>query len=202
MRMRAYVPAIWLALAAGGAAAAPFCAVTGLEGEAALVAAGGARVALTTRPLAPTDGAIETGAAARVRVTCDDGTIVTVGPDSRVDLGDLLASAADDPSLVVRLLEGIAGFVRPETAVARFEVETPAAVAAVRSTEWLVEHDDGASAVFVRLGQVAVSNATDTFLLETGEGITLTRTEVVRPVARWGQPRIDQSTGALGFAWD
>ncbi|HET7410118.1 MAG TPA: hypothetical protein VFJ13_07940, partial [Paracoccaceae bacterium] len=84
-----------------------------------------------------------------------------------------------------------------------FEVHTPVAVAAVRSTEWLVEHVPGAaSSVFVRSGRVAVSNAEAAFVLGPGEGISLDRDSVLRPVARWGRARIEQTTGALGFGWD
>ena len=196
--------ATWLVIAATGADAAMFCAVTGLEGGAAQAERRGASARLSHGALASADSVIETGPGTRLQVTCEDGTVVNVGPGSRVDLADLLAGAADEPSVIVRLLEGIAGFVAPERGGAGLEVHTPVAVAAVRSTEWLVEHaaETGASSVFVRSGRVAVSNATATFELGPGEGITLDRDSVIRPVARWGRARIEQSTGALGFGWD
>jgi hypothetical protein len=177
--------------------------VTGLEGGAASILRAGMREVLSPGALAGTDGTIQTGPGTRLQVTCDDGTIVTVGPDSRVDLSDLLADSGGEPSVIVQLLEGIAGFVAPEPAGAGFEVHTPVAVAAVRSTEWLVEHGpDAGTSVFVRSGSVAVSNAAETFVLQPGEGITLARDSVLRPLARWGRERIDRSNGALGFGWD
>lgn len=190
--------------AAGAAIAGEFCAVTGFEGTDASVERAGTTAELALGPLAATDGTIRTGQGTRLQVTCDGGTVVTIGPESQVNLSELMAEAEDRPSVVVRLLEGIAGFVSPEPARTAFAVETPVAVAAVRTTEWLVEHDGAtdASAVFVRRGEVAVSNVAGSFVLQPGEGITIGRDAVVRPVARWGQPRIAQSTGALGFAWD
>lgn len=203
MRCGGLAVGIWLA-AASGAVAAQICAVTGLEGGSARIERGGTWVALSPGPLAGTDARIETGPETRLQVTCEDTTVITVGPDSRVDLADLLAAAAEKPSIVVQLLEGIAGFVSPEPARADFQVQTPVAVAAVRSTEWFVEHEPAQahSSVFVRRGRVAVSNGAETFTLEPGEGITVGAGTVVTPVARWGQPRIDRATGSLGFAWD
>lgn len=195
--------AIFVAALATTASAAPLCAVTGLEGGAASIFRAGMGEALSPGVLAGTDGMIETGPGTRLQVTCDDGMIVTVGPESRVDLSDLLADTGGEPSVIVQLLEGIAGFVAPEPAGTGFEVHTPVAVAAVRSTEWLVEHgQDAGTSVFVRSGSVAVSNAVDTFVLQPGEGITLGRDRVLRPLARWGRERIDRSNGALGFGWD
>lgn len=200
---RGAVLAVWVFAGPAGAVAAGLCAVTAIEGGAARVQRGGALVELALGPLAGTDGRIETGADTRLQVTCDDGNVVTVGPDSRIDLHDLLAVAQEDASIIVQLLEGIAGFVGPERARTGLEVQTPVAVAAVRSTEWLVEHAaETGSSVFVRSGRVAVSNAVASFVLEPGEGITLDRDTVIRPVARWGPPRIEQVTGALGFGWD
>jgi hypothetical protein len=195
--------AIFVAALGATASAAPFCAVTGLEGGTASVLRAEMREALSPGVLAGTDGAIETGPGTRLQVTCDDGTIVTVGPDSRVDLSDLLSDSGQEPSVIVQLLEGIAGFVASEPEGADFEVHTPVAVAAVRSTEWLVEHaQEAGTSVFVRSGSVAVSNAVETFVLQPGEGITVARDSVLRPLARWGRERIDRSNGALGFGWD
>jgi ferric-dicitrate binding protein FerR (iron transport regulator) len=179
------------------------CAVTALEGDNMRVEEGGSWQGIAAGPLPAAATRIETGPTTRLEVSCADGFVVTIGPDSLADLGDLLRPDAE-PGIVMTLLEGILGIVTPDRVEPPVEVRTPAAIAAVRSTAWLVEHDPAteATAVFVRQGRVTVSNREIALVLREGEGITLTSDAVVRPVAAWGQPRIDRSTGALGLGWD
>jgi hypothetical protein len=199
-----------LAVAAGQAAAqtvgqAPRgCAVTGLEGQDARMAQGGGWLPIAPGPLPAGAGKVETGAATRLEISCEGGFVVTIGPDSQADLGELARAPDTRPGIVMALLQGIIGVVTPERPTEPVEVRTPAVIAAVRSTAWLVEHDPAAaaSAVFVRRGRVTVSNREIALVLGEGEGITLTRDTTVRPLGRWGQARIDQVTGALGFGWD
>lgn len=179
------------------------CAVTALQGQNARMELGGAWQQIQTGPLPASVNKVETGAATRLEVSCEDGFIVTVGPDSEADLGALVAPPVSASGLVIALLEGIIGIVTPERTEGPVEVRTPAVIAAVRSTAWLVEHDpEVGSAVFVREGRVTVSNREIAVVLREGEGITLTRDSTLRPPARWGQARIDQSTEALGLGWE
>jgi FecR protein len=179
------------------------CAVTAMEGEAARAEEGGAWQVISIGALPGAAGRIETGPATRLEVTCAGGFVVTIGPESLCDLGDLARPDAE-PGIAMMLLYGVLGIVTPDRTEGPVAVRTPAAIAAVRSTAWLVEHDaeTEATAVFVRDGRVTVSNLEIALVLREGEGITLTADTVVRPVASWGQPRIDQSTGALGFGWE
>jgi hypothetical protein len=179
------------------------CSVSALEGAQARVELGGAWQQVSSGALPDAASRIETGPGTRLEVTCEGGFVVTIGPDSLADLGDLVRPDAE-PGIVMTLLAGILGIVTPDRTEGPVAVRTPAAIAAVRSTAWLVEHDPAtqASAVFVREGRVTVSNREIALVLREGEGITLTSDAVVRPVAAWGQPRIDRSTGALGLGWD
>ena len=204
MRLRILSVIMCLGIGAGPASAQTVrdCQVTALEGAEARVEQGGAwqPVALGALPQAGTR--IETGPATRLEVSCAGGFVVTIGPESTADLGDLFRPDAD-PGIVMGLLQGILGIVTPDRTEAPVAVRTPAAIAAVRSTAWLVEHDpEVGTAVFVREGRVTVSNREIALVLRDGEGITLTSDTVVRPVAFWGQPRIAQATGALGLGWD
>jgi hypothetical protein len=205
MRIRLVCVSVCAALAAGPAAgqAVRDCAVTALEGRAARVEHGGSWQQVTAGALPLAAGRIETGPATRLEVSCAGGFVVTIGPESVADLGDLMRPDAA-PGILMTLLAGILGIVTPERIEGPVAVRTPAAIAAVRSTAWLVEHDPaaGASAVFVREGRVTVSNREIAIVLRDGEGITLTSDTVVRPVASWGAPRIEQATGALGLGWD
>jgi ferric-dicitrate binding protein FerR (iron transport regulator) len=178
------------------------CAITALEGDGARVELGGAVQAVALGPLPGAAARLLTGPATRLEITCRDGLVLTVGPECTADLGDLLAPA-DERSVVVALIEGIIGIVVPDRGGGTVEVRTPAAIAAVRSTAWLVEHDpEVGTAVFVREGRVTVSNRETAVVLREGEGITLTRDSTVRPAAAWGPPRIEQATALLGLGWD
>lgn len=210
MRLRICFGALCcLALAAGqiagpAAAQAPGgCEVTGLEGQNARIELGGGWLSVELGPMPADANRVETGAATRVEVSCEDGFVVTLGPDSEANLGELVGPPDATHGVIMGLLRGIIGVVTPDRPAEPVQVRTPAVIAAVRSTAWLVEHDPvaGASAVFVRRGRVTVSNREIAVLLDRGEGITLTRDTTVRPLASWGQPRIDQSTAALGFGW-
>ncbi len=194
-----------LALGAGQAAAqAPGnCEVTGLEGQHARLQLGDGWLPVEPGAMPAQASTVETGAATRLEISCAGGFVVTLGPDSRADLAELVGPPDAEPGIVMLLISGIIGVVTPDRLAEPVEVRTPAVIAAVRSTKWLVEHDPaaGASAVFVRRGRVTVSNREIAVVLDPGEGITLTRNSTVKPVASWGQARIDQSTGALGFGW-
>jgi ferric-dicitrate binding protein FerR (iron transport regulator) len=206
-RILAFVACLGALLGAGAGPAAGQsvrdCAVTALEGGNARVEQGGAWREASGGALPAAATRIETGPETRLEVTCAGGFVVTIGPESMADLGDLLRPDAE-PGIVMALLQGILGIVAPDRTEGPVAVRTPAAIAAVRSTAWLVEHDleARATAVFVREGRVTVSNREIAIVLRDGEGITLTADTVVRPVASWGQPRIEQSTGALGLGWD
>lgn len=201
MQLRTMLIVIPLSLAGvpSGVHAAEDCAVTGLEGKGARVQRNGTWEELGTGPLAGADRVVETGPATRLEVSCDGGIVVTIGPDSHVDLGEFRTGPAS--SVFMQLVVGIMGIVAPPRAKGLLAVQTPVAIASVRSTEWLIEHD-GTTAVFVRVGQVAVANATVEFLLGPGEGITLGRHEVIKPVGAWGAGRIREVNQVLGFGWD
>jgi hypothetical protein len=202
MQFRAAVfTSLLVGITAVPAAASQACAVTGLEGDQARVQRDGLWFEIEQGALPGSAEAVETGAATRLEITCDDGTVLTVGPDSSIVLADLLERPEE--SIVLRLLGGIVGLVVPPHDGDVFAVQTPVAIASVRSTEWLIEHaPTGQTAVFVREGSVAVANDVENVVLDRGEGVTLDRNAVVKPVGAWGAARLAQVNSALGFGWE
>ena len=194
-----------MSLTAGPAIAADdrTCVAEAVEGDTANYWNDGTWAELREgQPLDP-ESKVSTGGNTRVKITCDDGVVVTVGVETELNLEQLAGTAGRDRNVVLQLISGIVGLVAPERTWSRFEVRTPVAIASVRSTEWLVEHAvaEGA-AVFVRTGRVVVSLRDGrAFTLGDGEGITISPGGVPGEVKTWGAPRIEQSTEALGFDW-
>lgn len=204
MRARA-IPALGiaalLALAPGSPAAADprSCTVAAIDGPEALGWHAGEWAWLRAGQAVAAEAKIATGGATRVKVACGDGTVVTIGSATEVNLESLVGPAA---GVVIQLLDGIVGLLAPG-GTQGFVVRTPLAIASVRSTEWLVEHSgtDG-SAVFVRAGRVRVApRAGGSVTLGPGEGVTVPPEGPAGAVKAWGEARIARSTVALGFDW-
>ena len=178
------------------------CSVTGIEGTASAQALSGpTRQVFADQPISA-DERIVTGAGSRIEIHCNDGIRITVGPQTELDLADLVGSGQPETTILLRLLGGIAGFLAPEGNRTEFEVETDLAIASVRSTEWIVESSSEAgTAVFVASGVVDVTTARDSYVLSEGEGIDVVPNSSASAVRAWGPVRIERSRDALGFAW-
>lgn len=152
-------------------------------------------------PAAPADGAalmpgdaIATGPDARVEVAFADGSALFVGPDTRLALDEGVAAGAGSRLRgVLDLAAGIVRLIRGEDGPPdRFEVHTRAAVASVRSTEWVVIAEPERSSVFVARDRVAVFPTGDVIgvLLREGEGTDVPNGGRPTPPKRWGQARV------------
>jgi len=178
------------------AASGATCTVQSIDGSAAEVWRNG--TILTLRDAMPlmSNDRIETGAGTRLTVLCSEGTRITIGPETSIDLGDFTSGGSNWSSF---LMEGVSWFARPFFRDDRFEVRTPSAVASVRSTEWFVDVKEGATAVFVDEGGVLVSASDSGTLLEADLGIDVSASGVAGPAKRWGKKRIDALRQRLGF---
>lgn len=187
-------------MAAPAEAQAPgVCIITRVDGDAVASARGaGQRPAEVGLGLGR-NATLRTRSQARVTMACPDGLQVVVGPQSEIAMASVLGQATRPVAL--RLIDGIAGFLFNGDGGDGVQVRTPSAVAAVRSTEWAMRVQDGASAVFARDGLVFVVAEGGSVRLGPGEGVDVTRTGEVGPVARWGQARIDLFDGLLGQDW-
>ena len=124
--------------------------------------------------MVPVATIVTTGPDARVEIGCDDGVTVTVGADSRIDLGALAGPKGEDQGILMRLFGGIVGIDAPIRTWGSFEVETDLAIASVRSTAWLVQAaPDKGTGVFVKRGRVAVQAGDDQAVLAEGEGVDI-----------------------------
>jgi hypothetical protein len=183
----------------GQAQTADACLVQRVEG-AVVVSAGTAppRPALVGMTVVANE-TVRTPAQARISLACPNGLKIVVGPDSEVALEGVLAGTARNFGL--RLLEGIIGLVFKGSSGDGVQVRTPSAVAAVRSTEWAMRVQRGASEVFTREGTVSVTARDTSVQLGTGDGVDVTDAGELRPVVRWRPPRIAQFVERLGADW-
>jgi hypothetical protein len=141
-------------------------AVLVVRGEARLDAAEGLSLERQDELLTPRNG--------RIRLSFRDGTVVAVGPSSRVLIVHYLDTLGMDDA-EAPLLELVVGILRatvPSIGSLGFSVETRAAVASSRSTDWIIEAGEEKTAVVALGGVVEVEAATgDSMLLTGGEGV-------------------------------
>lgn len=117
--------------------------VSALEGTGEVLRAGGA----DWGPLAPADGLavgdeVRTQAASRMKILLRDDSVLTLGESSQLRLDEQVAGPA--PQSTLWLLFGQIRAIATErygAAGARFEVKTPTAIAGVRGTEFVAQHD-------------------------------------------------------------
>jgi ferric-dicitrate binding protein FerR (iron transport regulator) len=157
---------------------------------------------------------IVTGVGARLRIALVDGSTLTLGERSQLVLSTIInATDAGGGSMMFDLLSGIVRAVLGQSPPEMFEVRGRAAVAAARSTEFVVETAADTTSVFVATGEVAVreSYGQGETVLAAGEGIDVERGAMRRapaqhfgpgdraapeamelgPVRRWGSGRIE-----------
>ena len=197
-----------MSLAAAMWAAAPAvaqdarnCSVEAVSGTGLVTGPGGERQAIAGLAL-NTDDIVHTDANSQVNIVCNDGITITVGFASRIDLRSLVNDEPEETGILLRLIDGIAAFIVPQKTFPSFAVETQTAVAAVRSTEWLVDAHEGATDVFVRKGRVGVDPTGGAeVLLAAGEGVDVNADGQAADVKQWGAMRIAAAGVRLGFAW-
>ena len=202
--LRAALPPIALLIAAApeARAAERNCAVSAVEGTSATLWRFGAERPLSPGALPAGESTIRTGDATRVEIACDDGTVVTIGAGTRVAL-ESLAGAGPSKNVLIQIIEGVVGAVAPSRSWSGFELRSPLAIAAIRSTEWLMEHDpEKGSAVFVREGRVRVSAPAGPAYatLGPGEGLDVS-SDGAGAVKTWGAARVEAVGARLGFGW-
>ncbi len=129
----------------------------------------------------------------KAKIELVDGSIVSVGENSRVRIADVATRTA--PATRVELLSGaLRLLVVKATPGARFEVETETAIAAVRGTDWAIEATPDNTGVVVLSGSVEVRSrdaaVAGAVLLDQPEtGTDVRRGSSPTPPAQWGAPR-------------
>jgi hypothetical protein len=133
-------------LAALGARAEEVGAVAEIEGQAEIMRAGGAEWA----PLKAGDGVqlgdqVRTPAGSKLKLLFRDDSVLTLAPSSLLKVDEQVLGTAAPVSRFSLFLGTIRAIVtdRYGTAGARFEVETPTAIAGVRGTGFITAYDSG-----------------------------------------------------------
>ncbi|HEX6119846.1 MAG TPA: FecR family protein, partial [Dongiaceae bacterium] len=143
---------------------------------------------------------LQTGPTGRVEVACSDGTHVTVGPDTEINLGSLVGKQGEDASIGMSLHRGIARFLAPVRTWRTFNVFGPVAVASVRSTEWIMETPKRGTNVFVLQGVVEVQSKRGAAIhLSPTYGVDVTPDGTMAAPKKWGASRVATAKQKLGL---
>ena len=143
---------------------------------------------------------LKTGASGRVAVACSDGSQVTVGPDTEINLGSLIGEEGESTSIGMSLHRGIARFLAPVRTWGTFNVFGPVAVASVRSTEWIMETPKRGTNVFVMQGVVEVQSKRGTTVhLSPTYGVDVAPDGTMAAPKKWGASRVAAVKQKLGL---
>lgn len=173
------------------------CQISEVAGTASVVSAGNKSKATAGVALAGTDE-LHTGKDGRIEVTCNDETVVTLGPSTDISLGSLVGPKGGN--IGMSLHRGIARFLAPVKSWGAFNVFGPVAVASVRSTEWIMETPKKGTNVFVIRGVVQVrAKAGGNIFLAGGQGVDVDAAGKMSEPKNWGDERIAKVKKRLGL---
>ena len=175
------------------------CEVAEVAGDATLTHDGSRAAATVGADLAASD-LLRTGSSGRIDVACSDGTRVTLGPDTEINLGSLVGEEDENASIGMSLHRGIARFLAPVRTWGTFNVFGPGAVASVRSTEWIMETPKLGTNVFVLDGVVAVQGKRgDNVHLSPTYGVDVAADGTRGEPKKWGAKRVADVLTRLGL---
>ncbi len=134
---------------------------------------------------------IVTAAEARVEIEFRDGSTLSIGSGTDVEVMDYSPGARKSGRLT--LLIGILRTSLSDLWTDGFDVWTRAAIASVRSTDWVTEAREDRSSVFVVSGEVEVAAVADgtRVRLSAGQGTDVEIGGAPSPPKRWGSARIE-----------
>src|SRR5688572_920121 len=175
------------------------CEVAEVTGEATMTHDGSPSAAQVGADLAPSD-LLRTGPSGRIDVACSDGTRVTLGADTEINLGSLVGQQDANASIGMSLHRGIARFLAPVRTWGTFNVFGPVAVASVRSTEWIMETPKLGTNVFVLDGVVAVQGKRGNHVeLSATYGVDVAADGTMGEPKKWGAKRVADVLTRLGL---
>lgn len=190
------------AIAAAAHAATPVGKVSRHQGDSVGVSEGTERT-LATGAVVHLQEEISTGDAARLELTFDDGTVLTLGEQARLVIDEFVYNPADGLERMAVSANGAFRFVSAALTRADSEISvaTPVALLGVRGTDFWGGPIDGAFGVFLLEGSVTVTNAAGEALLdETGEGVNLDGPDVAPgEVTVWPQDKVDRAFATVTF---
>lgn len=136
------------------------------------------------------------GSGAKLRFS--DGATMSLGENSLITV-HTYAQQGNNRTAIFEMLSGIfRAVVAPLSGDSIFAVRTPTAVAAIRSTDWMLATRADLTEVFVSEGSVAVRNINPAVraevLLAPGDGTDVRVDAAPIGPVRWGPPRIRSFT--------
>lgn len=173
--------------------------VTGVRGEVFRESADRREPAIVGTELRPGDVLASHNGKAKVRL--NDGTVLSVGEHSRLDIRDFRGA---DNNFTTRLnaSTGVFRLLVKSLPEGGFIVETEIAVASVRGTDWLLVAEPDLTAVFCQEGSVEVtgqSNMFNTALLRAGQGTDVRRGAGPTAPAAWREERLARTLARANF---
>lgn len=203
MQTRLWAALVVLAVSGGMAeASTPVGEVSRLQGACVGVSEGTTRSLDSGLPVHLQEE-ISTGDAARLELTFDDGTTLTLGERARVVIDEFVYNPADGLDRMAVSASGAFRFVTGALARADSDISvaTPVALIGVRGTDFWGGPIDGAFGVFLLEGSVAVTNAAgEAVLAAPGEGVNLDGPDVAPgAVTIWPQDKVDRAFATVTF---
>lgn len=178
-------------------AAQPVARVASTEGIVLVVRAGRRSPIGAAEPLF-LDDEVRTGHDGRLVVEGEGGLTLVIGPASEVKLRRwLVRPQGGRVEAVLSMLTGVMRLFTTGSGERSIDVETRAAVASVRSTEWLVEATAASTGVFSVAGVVEVVAAGATVRLTPGLGTDAVLGGPPAAPAAWAAPRLARVAAAV-----
>lgn len=130
----------------------------------------------------------------KARIVLDDGTVVSVGENTRVQIAEYERPSTGIRARLALVSGALRLLVAKITPDGNFEVETETAIAAVRGTEWIIEATSEQTSVALLSGKVAVSGRGSegrmtVLLASPGQGTDVRRGAPPTPPIAWGTRR-------------
>jgi hypothetical protein len=170
--------------------------VSGLTGQAQVMRQGASQAQPLALGAKVFEGdRIHTAAHAKLRLTMEDGSVLTLGAATDLSL-DKFNYAPERASRDV-LLEVPRGIIRALVGLlvanSTFEMQSQTAVASVRGTDWIAEAKPDATAIVALDGRVGVRNVRPEIagevVLFPGDGTTVRAEQPPSAPTQWGQAR-------------
>lgn len=201
MRARLFLLIVGILLAPAAQAAEPIARVVKQDGVAFVLRSAAAPQPLSVGADLYLDDEVRTGADGRVVLESDAGLKLVIGAASEVRVRRWLVEQQQSRiDIALGMVTGILRLLGEPTDKSRsVEVQTRAAVASVRSTEWVVEATGAGTAVFSIEGAVVVRSPAGGVTLQTGDGTDVRLAAAPTPPVRWGQTRVDRTLARVPF---
>ena len=142
---------------------------------------------------------LSTGAAARLEITFDDATLLTLGENAKLTVSRFVYDPGRSRALLT--VVGAMRFIAARRAGAEITVQTPVASIGVRGTDFWSGPIDGQYGVLLLDGEIVVASPAGTVVLdEPGEGVSFAAPGAPPgAVTLWPQDKVQRALAAVTF---